>query len=73
MARNTYFAFKEMVQECTKAGRLREIDEDVISPAVAAVSHGLVMMNLYRPDFVRGNIDTIARSLIEAVLRGYQK
>jgi AcrR family transcriptional regulator len=73
MARNTYFIFKEMVQDCIKAGRLRELDEDIISSALAAVSHGLVIMNLYRPDFVEGNIDTIANTLVDAVMRGYQK
>ncbi|MBI5100448.1 MAG: TetR/AcrR family transcriptional regulator [Nitrospirae bacterium] len=73
MARNTYFAFKDMVGDCIKAGRLKEIDEDVISCSFAAVSHGLVMMNLCRPTFVRDNINQIAHALVDAVLRGYRK
>lgn len=73
MARNTYFAFKEMVRDCIKAERFRDLDEGLISHSFSAVVHGLVMLTLYRPDFVRGSIDSIAHTLVETVLRGYQK
>lgn len=73
MARNTHLAFKEMVRDCIRAGRIRELDEDVITPALATVSHGLVTMLLYRPDYLDGKADVIARSLVDALLRGYQK
>lgn len=73
MARSTYLAFKEMVRDCIKAGRLRELDEDVIAPALATASHGLVTMLLYRPDALNKRSDVIARSLVDALLRGYQK
>ena len=72
MARNTYLVFKEMVRDCIKAGRLRERDEDVIAPALATASHGLVTMLLYRPDVLNKRRDVIARSLVDALLRGYQ-
>jgi AcrR family transcriptional regulator len=73
MARNTYLVFKKMVRDCIKAGRLRELDEDVIAPALATASHGLVTMILYRPDFLNKRSAVIARSLVDALLRGYQK
>jgi AcrR family transcriptional regulator len=73
MARNTYLVFKEMVRDCIKAGRLRELDEDVIAPALATASHGLVTMILYCPDFLNKRSAVIARSLVDALLRGYQK
>jgi AcrR family transcriptional regulator len=73
MARNTHLVFKEMIRDCIKAGRLRELDEDVIAPALATASHGLVTMILYRPDFFNKRSDVIARSLVDALLRGYQK
>ncbi len=73
MARNTYLVFKEMIGDCIKAGRLRELDEDVIGPALASVSHGLVTMILYCPDFLKKRSDVIARSLVDALLRGYLK
>jgi len=73
MARNTHLAFKEMVRDCIKAGRLRELDEDVITPALATVSHGLVTMILHRPELLQERVDVIARSLVDALLRGYQK
>jgi AcrR family transcriptional regulator len=72
MARNTYLVFKEMVRDCIKAGRLRERDEDVIAPALATASHGLVTMLLYRPDVLNKRRNVIARSLVDALLRGYQ-
>ncbi|NJD56431.1 MAG: TetR/AcrR family transcriptional regulator [Nitrospirae bacterium] len=73
MARNVYFTFKEMVQACIKAGRFREMDEDVITQALAITSHGLVTLTLYRPDHLKGKSDVTARSLVDAILRGYQK
>ena len=73
MARSTHFAFKEMIRDCIKAGRLRKLDEDVIAPALATASHGLVTMILYHPDFLKKRGDVIARSLVDALLRGYHK
>jgi len=73
MARNTYLVFKEMIRDCITAGRLLEPDEDVIAPVLAAASHGLVTMILYRSDFLNKGSDVIARSLVDALLRGYQK
>lgn len=36
MVRNTHILLKELVRDCIKAGRLRELDEDVIATALAA-------------------------------------
>ena len=73
MARNTYLAFKEMIRDCVNAGLLREIDEDVIAPALATISHGLVTKVLYCPHFLNNKSEVIARSLVDALLRGYRK
>ena len=73
MARNTYLVFKEMIRDCVKAGRLVEPDVDVVAPVLATASHGLVTMILYRSDFLNRGSDVIARSLVDALLRGYQK
>jgi hypothetical protein len=73
IARNTYLIFKEMIRDCVKAGRLLEPDEDVIAPVLATASHGLVTMILYRSDFLNKGSDVIARSLVDALRRGYQK
>jgi len=73
MARNAYFSFKEMVRECIKAGRFREMDEDVIAQALAIASHGLVTMTLYRPHFLNEKIEIVARTMADALLRGYEK
>jgi hypothetical protein len=73
MARNAYVVFKEMVQDCIKTGRFRESDENVISPALAIIANGLVMRNLCRPNCMKEDTDIIARTLVDAVLRGFQK
>ncbi len=73
MARNTYLVFKEIIQDCIKAGRLRELDDDVIASALATASHGLVTTILCCPDFSNKRSDIIAQSLVDALLRGYQK
>jgi len=73
MARNTYFVFREMVQNCIKAGRMRDLDVDVISHTLAIASHGLITMALYNPNFLKDNSKVIAHTLVDGLLRGYQK
>jgi len=73
MARSTYLAFKEMIRDCIKAGRLLEFDEDVIAMVMATASHGLVTTILCRPDSLHSKSDVIARSIVDTVLRGCQK
>ena len=73
LIRNAYFAFKEMVRDCIKAGRFRELDEDVITQALAIASHGLVTMTLYRPHFLNEKIDIVVSTMADALLRGYEK
>jgi hypothetical protein len=73
MARNTYFAFREMVLDCIKAGRMRNLDVDVIAHTLAIASHGLITMALYKPNFLKDNSRVIAHTLVDGLLRGYQK
>lgn len=72
MARNTYFAFREMVQDCIKAGRMRNLDLDVITNSLAVVSHGLITMTLYKPDFLKDRGQVVAQTVVDGLLRGYQ-
>lgn len=72
MARNTYFAVKEMVEECVKAGRLSQIDVDTIASSIAAVSHGIFAVATYS-DLSGGKTDDLARMMVGALLSGYQK
>ncbi|HSB31494.1 MAG TPA: TetR/AcrR family transcriptional regulator [Candidatus Sulfobium mesophilum] len=73
MARKTYLVFKEIIQDCIKAGRFRELDDEIIVSALAITSHGLVTTILCCPDFLNRGSDVIARSLVDALLKGYQK
>ena len=72
-ARNTYFAFREMVQNCIQAGRMRDLDVDVVAHTLAIASHGLITMVLYKPNFLKDNSEVIAHTLVDGLLRGYQK
>lgn len=72
MARKTYLVFKEIIQDCIKAGRFRELDDEIIVSALAITSHGLVTTILCCPDFLNRGSDVIARSLVDALLKGYQ-
>ncbi len=73
MARNTYFAFREMVQNCITSGRMRDIDVDVIAQSLALASHGLITMTLYKCNFLQDRGEVIAQTVVDALLRGYQK
>jgi len=72
MARNTYFAFREMVQNCIKAGIMQDLNVDVIAHTLAIASHGLITMTLYKPNFLKDNSEVIAHTLVDGLLRGYQ-
>jgi AcrR family transcriptional regulator len=73
IARNTYFAFRAMVQDCITSGRMRDLDVDVIAHTLAVVSHGLITMTLYKANFLKDKGEVIAQTVVDALLRGYQK
>ncbi len=73
MARNIYFAFREMVRDCIRAGRIRDLDVDVIWHALASASHGLITLALYRPDALQDKGDLVAHALVDGLLRGYER
>jgi hypothetical protein len=73
MARTTYFAFREMVQDCITTGRMRDLDVDVITDTLAIASHGLITMTLYRHSFPKDTGEIIARTVVDALLRGLQR
>ncbi len=73
MARNTYFVFKEIVQDCVNAGKLREIEVDVIVDTLGIASHGVIAKSIYCADFLKDRSDIVAHTLVDLLLRGLQK
>lgn len=73
MARNTYFVFKEIVQDCINAGKLREIEVDVIVDTLTIASHGVIAKNIYCESFLKDRSDIVAHTLVDVLLRGLQK
>ncbi|TAN44976.1 MAG: TetR/AcrR family transcriptional regulator [Nitrospirae bacterium] len=73
MARNTYLVFKEIVQDCINAGKLQEIDVDVIVDILAIASHGVIAKNIYCVKFSKERSDIVAHTLVDVLLRGLQK
>jgi len=73
MKQNVLLAFKDMVLDCIKAGRFRELDEDVIMTSLAVASHGLVTMTLSNPNIADGKLDIVTRTMVDALFRGYEK
>ena len=73
MARNTYFVFNEIVQDCIDDGRMREIKADVIVDILAAASHGLITKNIYCTNFLKERSSIVARTLVDVLLQGLQK
>ncbi len=73
MARNTYFVFKEIVQDCITAGELREIDADVIVDTLTIASHGVITKKIYCENFQKDRSDIVAHTLVDVLLRGLQK
>ena len=73
MARNTHFVFKEIVQDCVNAGKLREIEVDVIVDTLGIASHGVIAKSIYCVDFLKDRSGLVAHTLVDVLLRGLQK
>src|SRR5574340_426176 len=73
MARNTYFVFREIVQDCINAGKLRNIELDVIVETLAIASHGLVAKNIYCANPLKERSEIVSDTLVDVLLRGLQK
>jgi len=73
MARNSYFEFREIVQACIKAGKLRRMDIDVLTQVLATAPHGLITMTLYRSSFPWVDLKVLAATLVDGLLRGFRK
>jgi AcrR family transcriptional regulator len=73
MARNSYFEFREIVQACIKAGKLRHMDIDVLTQVLATAPHGLIVMTLYRDSFPWVDRKVLATALVDGLLRGFKK
>lgn len=73
MARSSYFLFREIVRNCIATGRLREMDTDVLTQVLSVAAHGLIVMTTYRKDFPWADRSVLAHTLVDGLLRGYQK
>ena len=73
MARNTYFVFKEIVQDCINAAKLLEIEVDIIVDTLAIASHGVIAKKIYCTNFSKDKSDMVAHTLVDVLLRGLQR
>jgi AcrR family transcriptional regulator len=73
MARASYLEFREMVEACIEAGELRHMDIEVLTQVLAAAPHGLITMTLYRDSFPWADRKVLASTLVDGLLKGFQK
>jgi AcrR family transcriptional regulator len=73
MARNSYFEFREIVQSCVKAGILCSMDIDELTQVLATAPHGLITMTLYQSSFPWVDRKVLGTTLVDGLLRGFQK
>ncbi len=73
MARNSYFEFRKIVEGCIRAGKFRRMDIDVLTQVLATAPHGLIAMTLYQNSFPWVDRKVLAATLVDGLLRGFQK
>ncbi|MBZ0158454.1 MAG: TetR/AcrR family transcriptional regulator [Alphaproteobacteria bacterium] len=73
MARDSYFAFRKIVQNGIETGSLREMDPEVLTQALAVATHGLIAMTLYCKSFPWADRYLLAHTLVDGLLRGFRK
>jgi hypothetical protein len=62
-----------MVEACIEAGELRHMDIEVLTQVLAAAPHGLITMTLYRDSFPWADRKVLASTLVDGLLKGFQK
>jgi AcrR family transcriptional regulator len=73
MARQSYFVFKEIVQECIETGKFRNLGAEVITQVLAAATHGLIAVNIFNKSFPWADRNMLAHTLVDGLLRGFQE
>jgi len=73
MTRNSYMEFRKIVQESVEAGKLRSMDVDLLTQALAVATHGLIVMTTYNKSFPWADRKVLATALVDGLLRGYRK
>ena len=72
MARNSYFVFRGIVENCIVTGKLLEIDIDVLTQVLTAATRGLALtLRLTAYPWIDRNV--LAHTLVEGLLRGYRR
>lgn len=72
MARNAYFVFRGIVENCVVTGKLQEIDIDVLAQVLAVATCGLAALTVYKTAFPCIDRNVLAHTLVEGLLRGYR-
>jgi len=73
MARNSFLVFREIVRNCIQKGKLREMDTEVLTQVLSVATHGLIGMTIYRKNFPWADRKVLATTLVDGLLRGFQK
>ncbi len=73
MARNSFLVFREIVRNCIEKGKLQEMDIDVMTQVLSVATHGLIGMTIYRKNFPWADRKVLATTLVDGLLRGFQK
>jgi AcrR family transcriptional regulator len=73
MARSSYFVFREIVRYCIAAGKLQEIDIDVLAQVLTVATLGLATLIIYKTGFPWLDRNVLAHTLVEGLLRGYKR
>ncbi len=72
MARNSYFALREIVKNCMLTGALLEIDIDVLTQVLTVATRGAAL-TVSKTSFPWVDRNVLAHTLAEGLLRGYRR
>ncbi len=73
MARNSYFVLRAIVKNCIVAGKLLEIDIDVLTQVLTVATLGLAALAVSKISFPWVDRNVLAHTLVEGLMRGYRR
>lgn len=73
VARDSYLAFRELVQSCIEAGQLRRMDPALLTMIFGGAIHGLISKRIFSMGLPAVDQKILAETMVDGLLRGFRE
>ncbi len=69
LARRSYLFIRQVVADCIKAGKFRQLDPEVVTQTFLVASHGVIAAHIFWTDFPLAAPEVLGKSLLDGLLK----